>query len=256
MKTVQIFSILMTFILLNSCGIGSLFITSDVPCVNIADWNAPGTFFNMRSEIVGSKNLLFMYQSIEDREIDISDGNRNFQPRRPIYRYDNTSNTFSSVEDEAWERANTDIISCNPENLDTTFTITDGHLEFDGQEVQITGRTLLDIYSAPVYEGLAVRVAAILSTDGFMVPEIFIFPSTRATGQHYHQLFSEITGQPLSPPLRIGIGGLNQTGIFTCWTLDKMYVIYSEVSPSAKGGGFSGICVVDIEDEIQSVTGN
>lgn len=239
----------------SGCGFGTFITTSDVPCVNLIEWNSIGTSFFLQPEFEGSKNLLFMYQSLEDIEIDNADGQRDFQPRKPIYHFDSSTENFSIVEDEAWDIANTDNVRCAPINLVSPFTINpEGLLVFDNQEIQITGSTILSISSAPNDVGLIVRAAAILSTDGFMVRKFIIFPSTRATGQHYHQLFSEITGLPLGPPLRIGIGGLDQFGIFECWTLDKKYVIYAEIASGENG--FSKICVVDVEDEIQQVLGN
>ena len=68
-----------------------------------------------------------------------------------------------------------------------------------------------------------------------------------AAGQHYHQLFSEIDGEPLGKPVRVPLITA-ETYFQVSWTRDEQYVIYAQSSP--EGNGYDLLAVVRVDDEL------
>lgn len=239
----------------SGCGFGTLFPTSDVPCVVPTKWSKTSNTLFVRSENGNPDVLLFMHQSIVQHDIDKEDGRIDFQPHDPIYRYDRTTNSIDVVEDSVWDNDNSEITNClRFSGRFSPFTLSpqpENKLLYNEQQVSVAGGTFLRLLPAPFSQGAIANAVAVLSTDGFIPTTFFFLPGNRSTGQHFHQLFSEIDGQLLGTPLRLGVGGPNQRIVTICWTLDKKYVLYLE--NAGFDGGYSKICIVDVEDEIQSV---
>lgn len=185
---------------------------SDVPCFAPA---FTGATLWLRPD--GEGGFLMTTQSDEDIQEDILDGRGDAQPHQPqVYRFNSLSNRIELVNESAWDNATTPLQRCCPSLFeDGPLQLVDNRLVFEGRTVPVAGGTALDMDDAPT-----LPVAAVLSTNGFRT----LFGA--ATGQHYHQLFSMETGEPVGPAMRLGVGGRNFDRTFIGWMDDDMYVLY------------------------------
>ena len=165
-----------------------------------------------------------------------------------MYRFNSTSQSFQQVDDPAWDESTEPVVFCDVQDRrDVAFGVGPGYLTFEGREIPIAGRTIIDVWGA-----LNSPVVAVLSTDGSYV-NVPAFTALTVSGQYYHQLFSEVDGSPIGEPVRIGVGG-RSPDLSVCWSAEETQVIYSEFS-SQLPGGYLSICVVDVGDEMAAFRG-
>lgn len=191
----------------------------------------------------GEGGFLMTTQSQDDVALDTLDGTEDAQPHQAqVYRYSALSNSFESVSESVWDTATTPLQRCCPSLIEQgPLQIINDRLVFEGRTVPVAGGTALDMDDAPM-----LPVAAVLSTNGFRT----LFGA--ATGQHYHQLFSMETGQPIGPALRLGVGGRNFDRTFIGWTDDEAYVLYE--SNRLDVGGIRH-CVVPVRNLLADIRG-
>ncbi len=214
---------------------------SDVPCLEPDAW-APekrGQILT-RPETEGSDVLLLAHQTSAQRREDREDSVIGNGPHGPVYRFDPSIESFELVDDEVWADSDGVVVIGAGGSRPSPFSSSRG-LHFQDRPVPIQGRSLLFVQPAPFSPAVAV-----LTAEGPRSISFPIFPGG-ATGQHYHQLFSEIDGEPLGQAVRVPLI-TRDTYFKVCWTRDERYVIYSQHGPEANGYDF--LCVVDVADEM------
>ncbi len=204
---------------------------SDVPCFDPV-WR--GSVLWLRPD--GEGGFLMTTQTIEDLQQDRRDGMDDAQPHQQgVYRFNALDNRVVMVDDDVWDSSTTPIqLCCDSVFEEGPLQVLGDQLLFNGRAVSVVGGTALDMDDAP-----KLPVAAVLSTNGFRT----LFGA--ASGQHYHQLFSIETGDPIGPALRLGVGGRNFDRTFIGWTDDESYVLYN--ANQLEGGGVY-FCVVPVEE--------
>ncbi len=213
---------------------------SDVPCLDpTVEGDVPLRFW-LRPD--GEGGFFMTWQSGADIDADIDDGTEDAQPHDPrVYRFDAALNEFVIVDGTVWDTIGTPLQDCCPSLIeDGPLQLVNDRLVFEGQRVPVVGGTALDMDDAPT-----LPVAAVLSTNGFRT----LFGA--ATGQHYHQLFSMETGEPIGPAVRLGVGGRNFDRTFIGWTDDESYVLYM----SNRFDAGERICVVFVGEVLADLRG-
>lgn len=198
---------------------------SDVPCFFPAAWtddDDPETV--VRREANDRGRLLITQQRFSDYMIDAADFLVDRIPHDVVYAFDAQSGGFELVDNALWGAAETTIDRCgrNPVFRRTLLELpcyTGAPLEFDGREIPVAGGTALALTRAPL-----LPVTAVLSTDGLG----FQCSAQRASGQHYHRLYSELDGAPIGPALRLGVGGLDVGSLESCLTSDGAFGVYAQ----------------------------
>jgi len=222
---------------------------SDVPCLSPTEWLAGEPVdFMYRAESADSDALLFTTQTEVQLTSDATDGTRDFSPHQAVYRFDSEFAGFTVVDDSLWEAAQGAICSgCPGEVLGGPLEIQDGRLLFNGVVVPVAGRRAVRIFDAAASECGSMSfeagdVAAVLSIDGYVAL------LGASTGQHYHQLFSNVDGSQVGPTLRLSMGGLLEGTVGACWLSDSKYVIYEQGTQSIPVAG--RICVVPVAEAL------
>ena len=213
---------------------------SDVPVLRPTAFSSEGISLLVRSETDGSDVLLLTHQNNEQRDQDGADGVLGNGPHDPVYRLDPSTSDFDLVGDEVWDDADGMVTDCGPSlTRPSPFSSSRG-LHFQDRPVPIRGQSLLFVKPAPFSPAVAV-----LTAEG---PKSIRYILTGgAAGQHYHQLFSEIDGEPLGKPVRVPLITA-ETYFRVCWTQDEQYVIYSQQEPD--GSVYDLLAVVDVADEM------
>lgn len=220
---------------------------TDVPCLRPTGWPDAEMdsreLLYVRPETMGSDVLLLTHQTARQREEDEQDGVIGNGPHNAVYRFDPGAETFELVGDEAWDGATGFVTDCTRSSVRDTAFATPGHDEliFEGEPLAVAGGgDLLRIAGAPSSPAVAV-----LSTTGISFSRFF---TPGSTGQHYHQLFSEIDGRPLGEPVRLGVGS-NSATVRARWTWDEQYVIYHHDEVMGRLA-YDLICVVPVKEEM------
>jgi len=222
---------------------------SDVPCLTPTEWlSAVPVDFMHRAESSAVDTLLFTTQTEDELFADAEDGARDFSPHQAVYRFDPESGDFSVVGESVWDAAEGQICSgCPGTVLGGPFEIQDGRLVFNGVVVPVAGRRAARIFDAAASECGSMSleagdVAAVLSIDGYVAL------LGASTGQHYHQLFSNVDGSQIGSTKRLAMGGLLEGTVGACWTSDGKYVIYEHGTQDIAIAG--RICVVPVADAL------
>ena len=213
---------------------------SDVPCFRPTAWPEGSTTMLVRAD--SGASLLMTHrtreQVVEDRHDQIL-GN---DAHGPVYRFDATAETFELVDDQVWDDATGMVIGCTgQEARESPFVLerTGGSrmLFFDRREIPVAGGNAVSIWDQR--DGKI--VAVISSSGGGGIP---LISNISSSGQHYHQLFSEVDGEPVGEPLRLPFAGAPGPPR-GCWSPDGGFVLYCDLTGE---GRFDRICVVDVRD--------
>ena len=214
---------------------------SDVPWFEPEAWATEELGeFNVRPESDGSAVLLLTHLTYAQELVDEEDGVLGNGPHGRVYRLDPSTNDFELVGDEVWDDADGTVTDCGHTASRPSPFSSSGGLHFQDRPVPIRGRGLIFVQPAPFSQAVAV-----LTAEG---PKSIRYILTGgAAGQHYHQLFSEIDGEPLGKPVRVPLITA-ETYFRVCWTQDEQYVIYSQQEPD--GSVYDLLAVVDVADEM------
>jgi len=216
---------------------------SDVPCLIASEWSTDSSSAVHRRESTSGDTVLFTGQTQDQFYADVNDGTRDFLPHQAVYRFEPEFGQFSVVDDSLWVTAQGEICSgCPRVVLGGPLEIQDGRLLFNGAEVPVAGRRAARIFDAAASEcgstsSEAGNVAAVLSIDGYVAL------LGASTGQHYHQLFSNVDGSRIGGTIRLAIGGLGHGTVLACWSSDRKFVLYQDGPPAR-------ICVVPVADAL------
>lgn len=162
-----------------------------------------------------------------------------------VIEFDPVLGTFEAVDRTRWLSERTPIRTLSQtRNLRATpYQITeddDHRLLYGETELIPAGGTPVAVVPAPDRS-----MVAVLSTDGV------VQPSPRgASGQLYHQLFSEIDGSPLGPALRLSVGGASGLPTRVRWNPDERFVIYFSSEFANPFRSSSVICVAPIGEDV------
>ena len=219
---------------------------SDVPFFTPNAWPSDSDYVLIRADSEGSDVLLLTSQSQEQRNAR-EDGEVPGSGHSPVYRFDPDALTVERVTDAAWDEATGAVTDCNffhkrHSNFEVRFS---GELQYNDTKMDVAGGTALAVIPAPQND-----VVAVLSTSGSASISFFIigFP---ATGQRYHQLYSEVDGTPVGPALRIPL----DTGTYStpgCWTADEKYVVYRD-DRLGYGRQWKRIAIVRVAEVVDEV---
>ncbi|MBI4716714.1 MAG: hypothetical protein HY763_02835 [Planctomycetes bacterium] len=217
---------------------------SDVPCFEPVDWAVELARFVSRPDAEGSAVLLLTVQSLEDARTDAADEHRDYSPHRAVYRFNPADETVDLVDDDVWDQATGAISECCAGFVpEPPFDLDESQLYFNGRAVEVAGGSVLAVSQAP-----SDRVVAALSTNGRVS---FLFQI--ASGQHYHQLFSRATGEPVGPSLRLAVGGFENGGVLFDWTPDERYVVYEQGLGSTGNRGIGLVCIVPVAEVLATL---
>ena len=222
----------LVFACLGCDGVGTT--VSDVPCMRPTEWPEEILTSLVRAAEDGSDVLLVTGQTSEQLATDRDDGMREFRPHSAVYRLDPEVGSFELVNDRVWDDANGEVVLCGGSGPSSPL----------GAVAVAGGNRLLDTTSPTR------AVAAVLSSAGF-TPGFPFVRSGFGTGQHYHQLFSEIDGSPLGDPVRVGVGN---TVVVGCWMTQEDYVIYWQRTGGV-GSGESMLCAVPVTEDLPPLEG-
>lgn len=219
---------------------------SDVPCFIPDAWTDAGILRVRAENADGSGIVYFTQQTIEQLQIDDSDGDgEDFNPHDPLYQYDPATGEFVLSISDPWNAVVGDVASSNGSASDSPFGTDGGSgrrpLLFNGNIVPVQGGTVVRIYQAP-----GENIVAVVSATG--TPSLPLFTNGQTSGQHFHQLFSEETGEPIGPALRIGVGGRDVGPVNGGWVANNRYVVHE----THNGTTFDLICIVDVQDILNS----
>jgi len=226
---------------------------SDVPCLTPTEWSSEPGFSVYRAESSNTDTILFTAQTEDQFSDDIADGSRDFLPHQAVYLLDPESGEFSVVDNLMWDAAEGAICTGCPLAIHGgPLEIQDGRLLFNGGVIAVAGRRAVRIFDATVSECGSVAgepgdVAAVLSIDGYVAL------LGASTGQHYHQLFSNVDGSQIGPTVRLAIGGLQEGSVRACWTSDREYVVYDQGTQESPTIG--RICVVAVAEALAGLEG-
>lgn len=214
---------------------------SDVPCFMSEAWTSVGALRVRAENANGSGVILFTQQTIAQIQLDNADIQSDFSPHDPVYRFDPLTEEIVLTAERDWDAALGDVADANGSASDSPFTTGGGtgrrSLLFNGETVPVQGGTVVKIYQAPGAE-----VVAVVSATG--TPSLPLFTNGQTSGQHFHQLFSEVTGEPIGPALRIGVGGQDVGPVNGRWVANNRYVVHE----THNGTTFDLICIVDVQD--------
>ena len=171
--------------------------TSICPMFDTAGWvntQMSGRLL-IRSGTNGKNILLTMRDEFEK-------GNRH----RVVYEYDPKAKSLRKVSDLNWDGIASPISECfsQPQQFPEKFKVTGEKLFFGGKYV------------------------AILSADGPRKGSLMPFfgGGQNSKGQHYHQLFSLVNGEPISDVLKLQF--TTEKEVYpACWSIDEKYVFYT-----------------------------
>jgi hypothetical protein len=214
--------------------------TSDVPCFRPTAW--PNESGEIAVRMDRPDSMLLAHLTSDQVVEDIGDLITGNDGHGPVYRFNATAKTFELVDDAVWDAATGMAIGCTgQEARDSPFVLErmggNRMLFFEGRQVAVAGGFAASIWDPREKGGV---VAVISASGGGSIP---LISNLSSSGQHYHQLFSEIDGEPIGDPLRLPFSGAPNPPD-GCWSPDNSFVLYSEASD----GRFNRICVVDVRD--------
>ena len=214
---------------------------SDVPCFTPEAWVNLGTLLVRSERADGTGSIFLTQQTTSQIRADNEDGQLNFSPHDAVYAFDPETQEISLAASENWDAALGQVASRNGSSGDSLFSIGSRMgrppLLFNGNVVPVQGGTAVTIYEAQGEQ----FVAVVSATGVSLIP---LFSNGQTSGQHFHQLFSQVTGGPIGPALRIGIGGHDVGPVNGRWVANDRYVVH-ETNTS---GSYDLICIVDVQD--------
>lgn len=221
---------------------------TDAPCFEPTEWVQNGLLAVRGENPEGSGVLLFTHQTTSQLNDDESDLQVDFIPHDQVYQFEPDSGTFEMIENAVWDTAGGRVSSREGGATDDSLffipgTVGQPGLFFNGRAIPVAGGTAVLVISAP-------PVAAVVSSDGMRTGSFL--GGSSVSGQHYHQLFSEETGESIGPPVRIGVGGRGVGVVGGRWAANSQYVVYYHHDESS----FDKICVVDVRDAINEMNDN
>lgn len=189
----------------------------------------------------GSGMVLFTQQTTEHSQMDRADGRVDYKPHDLVFRYDPSTAVITLAAESEWDTALGDVAAGNGSASGSPFGTGGGTgrrpLLFNGNIVPVEGGTVVKIYQSP-----GEPVVAVVSATG--TPSLPLFTNGQTSGQHFHQLFSEETGESIGPALRIGVGGQDVGPVNGRWVANNRYIVHE----SKSAGSFDLICIVDVQD--------
>lgn len=217
-------------------GLGGL---SDVPCLRPTAWPEGSSGYLVRME--APELLLIAHRTSEQAVEDIRDLIAGNDGHGPVYRFDVLAETFDLVDDDVWSEAVGMAIGCTGQQArDSPFGLlrsgTQRVLLFNDQEVTVVGGNAVSVWDVRGHDAVAV----VSAEAGGGIP---FLSSVSSSGQHYHQLYSEVDGQPTGDSVRLPFSGTPNPPE-GCWFPDGGFMLYSESSD----GRFDRICIVDVRD--------
>jgi hypothetical protein len=220
---------------------------SDVPCFRPTAWPEGSSSFLVRME--SSDSVLIAHRTSDQAVQDLRDLIIGNDDHGPVYRLDATAETFGLVDDQVWDDATGMVGSCSGQVADDSPFVarqagTGRVLLYNEREVPVAGGVAVGVFSGRNNS----TVAVLSATGGGGIP---FLSGTASSGQHYHQLFSEVDGESIGEPLRLPFSGARNPAR-GCWSPDNSFVLYSEASD----GRFDRICIVDVRDEIDRLSEN
>ena len=227
-------------------GLGTTF--SDVPCVRASAWPSDLLTPLVRAAEEGSNVVLVTGQTSEQLTTDRSDGLEDFRPHSVVYRLDPEAGSFEPVSDATWDDADSRVTLCGGPRRPSPFRAAgflSPRLEYNGSMVAVAGGNALLVRASPTQ-----AVAAVLSSAGHSPGGPFAGFSF-GTGQHYHQLFSDIDGSPIGDPVRVGVG---DALVDACWTAQEDYVVYWQRKGDVESGVFT-VCAVPVTEDLPPLEG-
>ena len=211
--------------------------TSDVPCLDPLDWPDQGTRMLVRRDVTGEGALLFTH--LTEAQDESSRFGVSYNGHGAVYRYDPETEQFSKVQEDHWDSSDTRVINCTGGHSHGEFFSFEPCVTGVGldrpelRRFHVAGGTTVELFPATARD-----VSAILTTDRIGIECIIPAP-----GQHLHQLYSNLNGEPVGEVLRVGVGGMAVDVPDACWTEDDEYVIYYQQIPGTLH--FDKLCVVD-----------
>lgn len=114
-------------------------------------------------------------------------------------------------------------------------------MTFGDKRINVAGGTFVEAYPSRDYD-----VTAVFSTDGQTAGGGLLFiPGRKGSGQHYHQLYSDVDGTPIGPSLRLPFKNLSVAEPDVCWVAQDEYVVYFE-NDNSKGQLLALVHVGDV----------
>lgn len=239
------------FVCLSALAVGSCALapqrgTSDVPCVTPDEWPLDTLFFLVRAGEDPDRSVWIASQSREQNDLDLEDGVLGNEQFGPVYKLDASTGEFELDNAAGWNALESEVRRCTgaSRSLTDDFSVDSRGLLFRGERVPEAGGTHLTSAAAGGHP-----VIAVLSASG--PPPVPFIGQRSTTGQHYHQLISEETGERIGPVVRLGVGGTDRGTIGVCWSPDDRFVIYYQ----GDGPRFIAfMCFVYVGDQIDSLT--
>ena len=238
--------IALVFTCIGCDGVGTA--VSDVPCVRASVWPSNLLMPLVRAAGHGSDVLLVTGQTSDQSVADSEDGPFDFQPHSAVYRFDPEVGSFELVSDATWDDADSRVVICSGPRRQSPFRAArflSPRLEYNGSMVAVAGGNALLVRASPTQ-----AVAAVLSSAGHSPGGPFAGFSF-GTGQHYHQLFSDIDGSPIGDPVRLGVGDDLVEG---CWTPQEDFVVYWQFEGNLEGGAIT-LCAVPVTEDLPPLEG-
>gem|GEM_PF-2418765 len=208
--------------------------TSDVPCLLPIEWGEEILTPRVRAVAEGSNVLLVTGQTWGQIDRDDADGSRDYRPHSAVYRLDPAVGAFELVDDTVWDDA-----------VGVVRMVSGSGPSRPLGAVEIAGRQRLSTSTSPTH-----AVAAVLSSQGYS-PGVPFVSSGFGTGQHYHQLFSEVDRSQIGTVVRVGVG---DTPVVANWTAQEDYVIHWQRA-SQRGTGETMLCAVPITEDLPPLEG-
>lgn len=218
---------------------------SDVPCFVPETWVTRGSLRVRLEDGDLPLSLLLTQQTLEQRIEDNADGRQDFSPHDAVYRFNPELGSFELTCDGAWDQSHSNVATGDSPVSESPFAIPGNSgrppLLYDGRAVPVVGGTAVLAIRGVLEAGEGmVPVAAVVSATGTRAAPFV--SSGQASGQHYHQLFSEELGAPIGEALRIGVGGREVGPVKARWGSNSPFIVYYDTDVEDL---FDMICVVD-----------
>ncbi len=225
------------------CNQNTSSIAEEAPCLFPIPLMEDARFGVRTTERDGIGLLLITQQTDQQRSDDESVESHDFIPHGDVFAYDPIQRSFQLADSSTWDEAKGTVIEHNGNSGDAPFGFSYDlagrqrpQLSFHGHKVPVVGGTVVEILDAGSADFGAPPVVAVVSTTGIW-PGLL---SSSATGQHYHQLYSEVTGEPIGPTVPLAIGGSGYGPLNGNWVADHRYVVW-------RSSTIDGLCVIDVQ---------
>lgn len=225
---------------------------TDVPCFVPEQWTNRGLLHVRAEHADGSGKIFLTQQTLLQRQSDNLDGQEDFSPHDAVYQFDPTTEILELVDGANWDNGLGVVYGNDDQSGDSPFQVvgTSGRppLLFERNPRSVEGGTAVLVLNASSQAGGNIPpVVAVVSATGTRSAPFL--SSGQASGQHYHQLYSEETGQSVGPPVRIGVGGHDFGPVAGRW-VGARYVVYYTKTQSLN----DLICLVSVQDVLIDTT--